>query len=229
MSLSTPLALLEARDVCRSYGEGTARPVHALQDVSLTITRGSFCVLTGPSGSGKSTLLALLGALDRPTRGQVLFEGRELGSCSDMELARIRRRVGFVFQDFGLIPTLKVWENLTYALLPHGLRWAERSERARSLLARFGIADRLAAYPGELSGGEKQRVAVARALAGNPELILADEPTSNLDPAAAQTLQEILQQLHGEGKTVLVSTHDAQLLTLATHTFQLEAGRLKTG
>lgn len=202
--------------------------VRALDDVTLTVPAGSFTVLTGPSGSGKSTLLALLGGLDRPSRGEVLFQGRDLGRFSDMELARTRRRLGFVFQDFALIPGLPVWENITYPLIPRGLSTRERLRLAQELMPRFGLADRLTARPRELSGGEQQRVAIARALAGRPEVVLADEPTSNLDEASGQGVVSLLQQAHAEGRTVVASSHDARLVALATHVCALEAGRVKS-
>src|SRR5262249_54830717 len=143
-----------------------------LDEVSLSIEQGSFTVVTGRSGSGKTTLLALLGALERPTRGRVLFAGKDFGDCSDVELARIRRRMGFVFQDFSLIPNLSAGENITYPLIPRGVPRAERQRRAQELLSRFGIGGKLTARAKELSGGEQQRVALARALAGQPEVVL---------------------------------------------------------
>jgi putative ABC transport system ATP-binding protein len=221
------MSILEARQLCKLYRVGRPAEVCALQDVSLTVPAGSFTVLTGRSGSGKTTLLALLGGLERPTRGQVLFAGRDLGRCSDTELARLRRRMGFIFQDFALIPGLPVWQNITYPLIPRGMSEAERFQLARGLLADFGLTDRLAALPRELSGGEQQRVAVARALAGRPEVVLADEPTSNLDEEAGQAVIALLQQAYTEGKTVVASSHDPRLVALATCLCVLEAGRLK--
>jgi putative ABC transport system ATP-binding protein len=203
--------------------------VRALEDVTVSVPPGSFTVLTGPSGSGKTTLLALLGAMDRPTRGKILFQGQDLGRCSDAELARIRRRMGFVFQDFSLIPGLAVLENITYPLIPRGVHRAARYQRAETLLRRLGLADKMHMQPQQLSGGEQQRVAVARALAGQPEILLADEPISHLDPAASLELLTLLQQLHGEGTTILLSTHDPGLVAWATTVFTLEAGRLKIG
>jgi putative ABC transport system ATP-binding protein len=223
------MALLEARQVCKSFREGSAAEVRALQEVCLSIAPGSFAVLTGPSGSGKTTLLALLGALERPSRGQVLFAGRDLSRCADVELARVRRRLGFIFQNFALLPNLPAWENITYPLIPRGVSRAQRYERARALLARFGMPDKLTMRPNELSGGEQQRVAVARALAGQPEVLLADEPTSNLDRGMSQVLVSVFQQLHNEGKTLVVSSHDPQVISLATQVYELEAGRLKAG
>jgi len=222
------MSFFEARQLCKYFRRRTKSEVRALDGVSLSISQGSFTVLRGPSGSGKTTLLALLGALERPSGGEVLFDGRELTRCSDVELARLRRRMGFVFQNFSLIPSLPVWENITYPLIPRGVRSGARLELAKSLLVRFGLIDKLLAKPQELSGGEQQRVAVARALAGQPEVILADEPTSNLDPAAAQTLVSSIQAIHAEGKTVVVASHDPQFSALATQVYELENGRLKT-
>jgi putative ABC transport system ATP-binding protein len=183
--------------------------------------------VTGPSGSGKTTLLALLGALDRPTRGNVHFGGVNLSTQSDAALARVRRRMGFVFQDFALIPGLSVWENITYPLIPRGVRRSLRRKTAATLLSRLGIVDRLDDSPRDLSGGEQQRVAVARALAGEPEVLFGDEPTSNLDSATARDLLILLQECQARGTTVVVATHDAQLSALATIVYELQAGQLR--
>jgi putative ABC transport system ATP-binding protein len=222
------MLLFEARALCKYYRPGSPAEVRALDEVSLGIERGSFTVLAGPSGSGKTTLLALLGALERPTRGCVLLEGKDLAACSDVELARVRRRLGFVFQDFALIPNLSAGENITYPLIPRGVARAERQRRARELLARLGMERKLTERAGELSGGEQQRVAIARALAGQPEAMLADEPTSNLDPEMGQTLLAVFQALHAEGKTVILSSHDPRMTSLATTVHDLEGGRLKS-
>jgi ABC-type lipoprotein export system ATPase subunit len=216
---------LELRQVGKYYGAGPAE-VRALEGVSLVVPAGSFTLLAGPSGSGKTTLLALLGGLERPTRGQVLFAGRDLGACSDVELARLRRRVGLVFQDFALIPGLPVWENVTYPLIPRGARRGERYRLAQEWLGRLDLAGRAGARPRELSGGEQQRVALARALAGGPEVVLADEPTSGLDPAAGVAVIALLRQAHAEGKTVVAASHDPRLEALATRVCELGAGRV---
>jgi putative ABC transport system ATP-binding protein len=218
--------LFETQSLCKYYRAATRAEVCAVDDVSLAIERGSFTALIGASGSGKTTLLALLGALEWPTRGEVLFLEKSLGGCSDAELARIRRRMGFVFQDFSLIPTLSAGENIAYPLIPRGVPRAERDRRAGDLLARLGMEGRLGARPRELSGGEQQRVAIARALAGQPEVIFADEPTSNLDPDAGQSLLTILRELHVQGTTLVFATHEPQVKSLATHVFELRAGRL---
>ena len=222
------MLLFEARALGKVYRAGSLAEVRALDGVCLGLERGSFTVLTGASGSGKTTLLALLGGLDRPTGGQVFFEGKDLGNCSDVELARVRRRLGFVFQDFGLIPNLSAEDNITYPLIPRGVARAERRRRAAEWLSRFGMGGRLAARAGELSGGEQQRVAIARALAGQPEAVLADEPTSNLDPETGRVLLAVLQEEHAGGKTVILSSHDPRVFALATRTVELEGGQLKT-
>jgi putative ABC transport system ATP-binding protein len=219
--------IFEARGLSKSFHQGRAKEVRALCDVSLAVARQGFCALAGPSGSGKTTLLALLGALDRPSRGQVLFNGRDLTGCSDVELARCRRRMGFVFQDFSLIGRMPAWENVTYPLIPRGMRPAERREIARKLLEQFGMLGKLFTPPEEMSGGEQQRVALARALAGKPEVLLADEPTSNLDRRASQALCELLREIHAQGTTIVVASLDADVISLATTVYRLEEGRLE--
>jgi putative ABC transport system ATP-binding protein len=218
--------VLEARAVSKVYRAGTPAEVRAVEGVSLAVAAGSFTLLTGPSGSGKTTLLALLGALDRPTAGRVFFRGRDLHDCSDVELARVRRRLGFVFQDFALIPELSAWENVTYPLIPRGVRRAERYRLAGEALARLGLPGRLGARPAELSGGEQQRVALARALVGRPEALLADEPTSNLDERSGDAVLALLRQAHAEGTTVVLASHDGRARALATAVYALEGGRL---
>jgi putative ABC transport system ATP-binding protein len=219
--------LLETIDVCKEYRRGGAGEVRALQNVSVAVSQGSLVALTGPSGSGKTTLLALLGALERPSSGRVLFQGRDLGGLSDVALARTRRRMGFVFQDFSLVPTLAVWENVTYPLVPRGVSRGERLARARELLGRFGLEGKLLARPRELSGGEQQRVALARALVGHPEVLLADEPTSNLDPESGRAVLDILRELHAEGRTIILASHEPPVVALADRVYALEAGKLK--
>jgi putative ABC transport system ATP-binding protein len=216
------MPVVEARAVSKSYGTG----VQALKDVSLSVAAGSFIAITGPSGSGKTTLLALTGALDYPTKGTVFFDGRDLGRCSDAERTRVRRRMGFAFQSFALISRLAVWENITYPLIPRGVPRVERYRIAVELLTRLDLANRLMALPEELSGGEQQRVAFARALAGDPEVLIADEPTSNLDPQTAEVVAMMLRERHARGATVLVSSHDPKLLAAGGSVYRMEAGRL---
>lgn len=221
------MLLFETRGLCKYYRDGRWSEVRALDEVSLGIERGSLTVVTGPSGSGKTTLLALLGALERPTRGHVFFDAKELTDCTDAALARARRRMGFVFQDFALIPNLTAEENITYPLIPRGVPRSEQRRRARAALTRLGMEDKLTVRARRLSGGEQQRVAIARALAGEPEVILADEPTSNLDAEASRTLLATFRDLHAEGRTVVLSTHDPAAIGLATRVYELRGGRLK--
>ncbi len=218
--------LLETQNVTKIHRPGTRAEVRALDDVSLCVEVGSCVAFTGPSGSGKTTLLALLGALERPSHGQVLFQGRDLRSDSDAELTRIRRKMGFIFQDFALIPSLAVWENITYPLIPRGMSTVERLKLAQSLLGELGLPDKTYERPYELSGGEQQRVSIARALAGRPEVILADEPTSNLDDAAAVELIAVLKKTHAAGTTLILSSHDPRVLAIAETVHRLKSGRL---
>jgi putative ABC transport system ATP-binding protein len=220
------MLLYETRSLCKYYHGGTRGEVRAVDDVSLTIERGSRTVVAGGSGSGKTTLLALLGALERSTRGQILFAGNDLADASDTYLARVRRRLGFVFQDFSLIAKMSVEANVTYPLIPRGVPRAERRRRACELLVRFGMEDKLATPARDLSGGQQQRVAIARALIGLPDVLLADEPTSNLDAESVATLLTVFQERHAEGTTVIVSSHDPRVLEQATHLLQLDKGRL---
>jgi putative ABC transport system ATP-binding protein len=220
--------IFTTQSVAKYYRAGARAEVLAIDDVSLNIRRGSFTVLTGPSGSGKTTLIALLGALERPTRGQVFFDGIDLAACSDVALARIRRRLGFVFQDFCLIPNLSAGDNIFYPLIPRDLSRPERQRRAQELLARFGMEGKLNTRAGDLSGGEQQRVAIARALAGQPEAVLADEPTSNLDPDTGRTLLAVFRELHQAGTTIVLAAHDAEALALATCIVELEKGKVKS-
>jgi putative ABC transport system ATP-binding protein len=219
--------MIETHALCKYYHAGSANEVRALDEVSLCIEQGSFTMLAGPSGSGKSTLLALMGALERPTRGRVMLDGKELSNCSDIELARVRQRMGFIFQDFSLITNLSAQENITYPLLPRKIGKDERHRRAFELLTRLGMQHKLAVPARELSGGEQQRVAIARALAGQPDIVLADEPTSALDAGIAAILLALFEELHAAGKTVVISSHDPQVIALADRTIELEAGRLK--
>ena len=224
---SNAMMLWETRSLCKYYWAGSRSQAQALDDVSLGIECGSLTVISGPSGSGKTTLLALLAVLERPMRGQVLFEGNSLGDCSGMELARVRRKLGFVFQDFALIPNLTAEENITYPLIPARHRPSRCRRRARELLARLGMEGKLTVRARSLSGGEQQRVAIARALAGDPRAPLADEPTSNLDPAMGQLLLSIFREFHGQGKTIVLSSHDPQAIALATSVHELEGGKLR--
>jgi putative ABC transport system ATP-binding protein len=217
----------ELVDVGKVFARGSTL-IHAVRDLELTIEPGELVAIEGPSGSGKTTLLQLLGALDRPSSGRVVFEGRDLAELRDGELAELRlRSFGFVFQQFNLIPTLTALENVEAKLAPTGLSGPELSDRAQALLAEVGLAERASHLPAHLSGGEQQRVAIARALAVEPHVILADEPTGNLDTA---TGAEIVASLAGlaarRGTTVIVATHDAALADRAPRRLTMRDGRL---
>ena len=214
--------------VSRIYGAGAQRSV-ALDGISLTIGRGEFVALEGPSGSGKTTLLNLVGGLDAPTTGGIEIDGRDLRAFSPRELADFRlTRIGFVFQQFSLIPVLTAAENVELPLLFRaGFDPERRRHAVVSTLARVGLAAQASRRPAELSGGEQQRVAVARAVAGNPELILADEPTANLDQKSGAAVVELLRELNKErGTTFLYATHDPELVRLASRVIRLRDGRL---
>lgn len=218
--------MIDAERLARVFHLGQPNETRALVDVTLTIETGEFVVLTGPSGSGKSTLLYLCGAQDRATSGRLRVLGRSLTDCSDKELARVRREIGFVFQDFALLPHLPVVDNVGYPLLPLGVPPEERGRRADALLESLDLLQQRDRFPEELSGGERQRVAIARALVANPLLLLVDEPTSNLDPESGRRVLELLVRLHAEGKTLVVASHDPAVAERATRRIELRSGRL---
>jgi len=206
------MSLIETKEVTRIYQMGTTQ-VTALDHVSVRVDAGEFVSIQGTSGSGKSTLLNLLGGLDRPTSGEVLFDSNPLGPLSKKQMARYRRHsVGMIFQNFNLIPTMTAAENVKLALAFGGMRGVTRTERASALLNRVGLSGRMDHRPSELSGGEQQRVAIARALANSPRVLLADEPTGNLDSTRARELLQLLREMVArEGLTVLLVTHDHEL------------------
>lgn len=222
----TAPVLVAALDVSRRFrGTGPA-PVEALLGVTLEVERGAFVALVGPSGSGKSTLLALLGALDRPTSGRVVFDGADLLRASDAARTRVRRRIGIVFQGGPTLRRVTAVDNVGIPLVARGVPATEREARARAALGRVGLADRAGSPPEELSGGELQRLGVARALVGDPELVLADEPTSSLDRENAAAVADLLSAAHAEGRTVVVATHDDALVARATRVVELAHGRV---
>jgi putative ABC transport system ATP-binding protein len=205
-----------------------APPVRALADVTFTVETGDFVAVTGPSGSGKSTLLAVAGTLERPTRGTVRIAGTEVDGMSDVELSGIRSTgLGFVFQQFHLLPTRSVLQNVADGLLYRGLPAAERGERAAAAVAAVGLHHRRGHRPGELSGGECQRTAIARAIVGEPALLLADEPTGNLDSRTGREIFALLGTLHERGTTILVVTHNDELACLAPRGVALRDGRIE--
>lgn len=201
--------------------------VRALDGVDLEIAPHTFTVVMGPSGSGKSTLLYLLGGLDRATSGEILVDGQSLNDVDENSLALFRRRtIGFVFQSFNLIPSMTAQQNVAFPMQFAGMSPAQRDAKAADLLSQVGLGDRTHHRPTELSGGQQQRVAIARALVNDPKLILADEPTGNLDTASGAAVMQLLSDLHRSGRTVLVVTHDARMLRFSTHTIYLLDGRV---
>jgi len=219
--------LVELRQVARVYPRG-AREVVALAGVSLEIREGEKLAIMGPSGSGKTTLLSILGCLDRPTRGAHLFDGRPVEALDDDALSRLRNReIGFVFQAFHLIPQLSVAENVETPLQYGEVPPAEWRPRALRALEQVGLADRALHRPGELSGGEAQRAAIARALVTRPRLLLADEPTGNLDTSTGREIEALLDELHGSGRTVVLVTHNEALGRRAERVLRLRDGRLE--
>lgn len=219
--------LFEAHAVSRIFRSGAGTRIRALEEVTLTVPRGAFLAVTGPSGGGKTTLLSLLAALDRPTSGTVHFDGQDLRRASEGERSRVRRRLGLVFQQAPMLRGLPVWENVAYPLVPRGVGPAERRRIAAALLERVGITGREEARPEELSGGERQRVGVARALVADPEALVADEPTSDLDRESSEAVVALFREIHAAGKTVLVASHDPAILALGTATCRLRDGRLE--
>ena len=219
-------ALVELRGVGKAYPRGTVE-VTALREVSLSIAAGESVAVMGPSGSGKSTLLGILGCLDRPTRGEYLLDGREVSSLDDAELSALRnRRIGFVFQSFHLIPQLTVEENVETPLLYGRVPEKDWRSRVHACLEKVGLDHRSSHRPPELSGGEAQRAAIARALVTEPQMLLADEPTGNLDSATGDEVAEVLWGLRREGRTVVVVTHNEALAARAQRIVRLRDGRI---
>jgi putative ABC transport system ATP-binding protein len=221
---ATPV--IELEEVHKVYRTGTIE-VHALRGVSFTISSGEYVALMGPSGSGKSTLMHILGCLDVATSGSYRLAGEDVGHAGEGRLAEIRnRRIGFVFQQFNLLPSAPAWRNvelpLAYARVPRG----QRRARALEALARVGLSDRVDHRPGELSGGQQQRVALARAVVTEPDLLLADEPTGNLDSESASDVITVLAELNRSGRTVVLITHDADVASAASRVVHIRDGRL---
>lgn len=221
-----PDNFIETSDLRKTYTMGETE-VHALNGIDVAIPRGSFSVIMGPSGSGKSTLLYLIGGLDWPTSGNIIVDGLEIEKMDENELADYRRnKLGFIFQSFNLISNMTAEANVSFPLRFSGVNNKERMERAEVLMERVGLKDRIGHKPTELSGGQQQRVAVARSLINDPPLILADEPTGNLDSTSGQAIMVMLDELVKAGKTVLVATHDTRMLNYATHKIFLLDGEL---
>ena len=218
--------MIALRDIGKTYRLGETS-FDALDDVTLDIARNEYVALTGPSGSGKSTLMNLLGCLDAPSRGHYSLDGEAVEGMDDEQLASIRnRKIGFIFQNFYLMPRLTALDNVAQPLIYRGLSPAQRRERAADALGRVGLADRVGHRPNELSGGQRQRVAVARALVGKPELLLADEPTGNLDSRTAREIMDLFEQLHAEGQTLIVVTHDPGIAACCKRLIRLHDGHI---
>lgn len=219
---------LSLRDVVKTYVMG-ADTVHALRGVSLDIASNEYVAVMGPSGSGKSTLMHIIGCLDVPTSGTVSLQGEMVADMSESQLAEIRnRRIGFVFQTFNLIPRASIYHNVELPLIYGGLRKAERRRRAEEAIDRVGLADRMKHKPNELSGGQRQRVAIARALVYNPSIILADEPTGNLDSKTGDEIMAVLDELHAAGQTIILVTHEEYIAKHALREVRLKDGMIET-
>ena len=218
--------IIELRDVSKLYGFGDATTV-AVEEVSLRVKKGEFVAIMGPSGSGKSTLMSLIGLLDRPTQGTYMLQGKNAARFNRWRQARYRRdRLGFVFQSFHLLPSMTALENVALPLAYKGITQTRRLTQAGNALERVGLADREYFYPKQLSGGQLQRVAIARAIVNNPEIIIADEPTGNLDSASSRLVMELLSDLHSSGHTVLMVTHNPELTRYASRVIYMHDGSI---
>jgi putative ABC transport system ATP-binding protein len=219
--------IVNVSEVTKQYGQDDV-VTRALRGVDLTIDSGEFTAMAGPSGSGKSTLLNLMGGLDRPTSGRIEVDGRDVGHMSDRARVRLRRdRIGFIFQNYNLIPVMTALENAEYVLMLQGVGTAARRERVMALLGEVGLAGMEHRFPRELSGGQQQRVAIARAIASEPSLVLADEPTANVDSKTAQALLDLMAELNEEkGVTFFFSTHDRAVMERARRLITLHDGRI---
>ena len=221
------MALIETRDLWKTYVMGQEE-IHALRGVSVEIERGEYVAIMGPSGSGKSTLMNLVGCLDTPSRGSYLLNGKEVASMNDDELARIRNEeIGFVFQTFNLLPRATALHNVELPLIYAGMPAKERQDRAKQALERVELTQRASHRPNELSGGQRQRVAIARALVNNPSILLADEPTGNLDSKTGNEIMGVFEKLHGGGNTIVLVTHEAEIAAYAHRVISIRDGQVE--
>ncbi|EKU81440.1 cell division transport system ATP-binding protein [Massilia sp. UYP32] len=221
--------MIAFQSVSKQYTHGDARGAYALHDVSLDIAKGELVYLAGPSGAGKSTLMKMVAAVERPSSGKVIVNGQDIGRIKPAGIPFLRRNIGIVFQQQRLLNDRNILANTMLPLLVTGARTADAAQRARAALDRVGLLDRARAMPLELSGGEQQRVAVARAIVNRPQIILADEPTANLDRVAADKVLDALRAFHAAGVTCVISTHDEQVLAGSTRVIRLEQGQLVGG
>lgn len=219
-------AVIELSGVCKHYNLGS-QEIPVLKNLSLRIQQNDFIALMGPSGSGKSTLMNIIGCLDTPSSGMYLLRGRDVGSLGDAELAEVRNRhIGFVFQQFNLLPRLSALENVKLPLVYAGVSGRERNDIAMQALEQVGLAGRAQHRPSELSGGQNQRVAIARALVNKPDIILADEPTGNLDSATSAEIMELFHQIHRQGNTIVLVTHEDSIAAHAQRIIRLKDGQI---
>lgn len=219
--------LISTENLWKTYDMG-AEQIHALQGVNITVEKGEYIAIMGPSGSGKSTLMNLIGCLDTPTQGEYTLNGVKVSTLDDDQLARIRNReIGFVFQTFNLLPRATALHNVELPLIYNGTSPSERRRLAEGALTTVGLDDRMTHKPNELSGGQRQRVAIARALVNQPSLILADEPTGNLDTATGKDIMQLLDDLHQQGNTIMVVTHEAEVAEFADRVIHVRDGRVE--
>ncbi len=220
-------SIIRTEKVDKIYYPGRPEEVRALNQIEVEILEGRFILIRGPSGSGKTTLLNLISTIDRPTSGRVLLYGEDISKYSDVQLSRIRRKtIGLIFQNFNLLPRLPAWENVAFPLIPLGFSERERRKKSVELLTQFKLGKRVDHPPEQMSGGEQQRVAIARALINDPEIVIADEPTSNIDAESIKILLDILMDLKSKGKTIIVSSHDPIFLDYGESIFSLKDGYL---
>ena len=221
------MALIETRDLWKTYVMGEEE-IHALRGVSVGIDRGEYVAIMGPSGSGKSTLMNLIGCLDTPSKGSYLLNGKEVAAMNDDELARIRNEeIGFVFQTFNLLPRATALHNVELPLIYAGMPSKERQERANQALEKVELTSRASHRPNELSGGQRQRVAIARALVNNPSILLADEPTGNLDSKTGNEIMGVFDRLHQSGNTIVLVTHEAEIAAYAHRVISIRDGQVE--
>jgi putative ABC transport system ATP-binding protein len=221
------MALIDTQDIWKTYVMGSEE-IHALRGLTIGIERGEYVAIMGPSGSGKSTLMNLIGCLDTPTKGSYLLNGKQVSQMNDNELARIRNQeIGFVFQTFNLLPRASALQNVELPLVYAGVQGKDRAQRARAALDKVELTSRMGHRPNELSGGQRQRVAIARALVNNPSILLADEPTGNLDSKTGNEIMALFARLHEAGNTIVLVTHEADIAAYAHRTIHIRDGKVE--